>query len=104
MKMFMILLAHSDGVFIYFLQLEKGTGGGRSFGFFNKDPEQAKQDKRGRVDSNIEEVSKGPGGGGVGSGERGNLPYGNACRLNNGVHDETPLILAVKCVRVHSKK
>lgn len=64
MKMFMILLAHSDGVFIYFLQLEKGTGGGRSFGFFNKDPEQAKQDKRGRVDSNIEEVSKGPGGGG----------------------------------------
>lgn len=42
-----------------------------------------------------------------GSGERGNLPYekvGNACRLNNGVHDETPLILAVKCVRVHSKK
>lgn len=66
MKMFMILLAHSDGVFIYFLQLEKGTGGGRSFGFFNKDPEQAKQDKRGRVDSNIEEVSKGPGGGGWG--------------------------------------
>ena len=81
MKMFMILLAHSDGVFIYFLQLEKGTGGGRSFGFFNKDPEQAKQDKRGRVDSNIEEVSKGPRGG---AGGGGNLPYekvGNACRL-----------------------
>lgn len=71
MKMFMILLAHSDGVFIYFLQLEKGTGGGRSFGFFNKDPEQAKQDKRGRVDSNIEEVSKGPGGGGWGVGRGG---------------------------------
>lgn len=69
MKMFMILLAHSDGVFIYFLQLEKGTGGGRSFGFFNKDPEQAKQEKRGRVDSNIEEVSKGRGGGKWGEGE-----------------------------------
>ena len=37
-------------------QLDKGTGGGRSFGFFSKDPEQAKQDKRERVDSNIEEV------------------------------------------------
>lgn len=39
-------------------QLDKGTGGGRSFGFFSKDPEQAKQDKRERVDSNIEEVSE----------------------------------------------
>lgn len=52
----------------------------------------------------LKRLAKVRGGGGVGSGERGNLPYGNACRLNNGVHDETPLILAVKCVRVHSKK
>lgn len=39
-------------------ELDKGTGGRRSFGFFNKDPEQAKQDKRERVDSSIEELSK----------------------------------------------
>ena len=38
----------------FFSQLEKGTGGGRWFG---KDTEQSKQDKRDRVDSNIEEVS-----------------------------------------------
>lgn len=39
-------------------ELDKGSGGRRSFGFFNKDPEQAKQDKRERVDSSIEELSK----------------------------------------------
>ncbi|KAL9951521.1 hypothetical protein ACROYT_G044196 [Oculina patagonica] len=39
-------------------ELDNATGGGRSFSFFSKDPEQAKQDKRGRVDSNIEELSK----------------------------------------------
>ncbi|KAJ7356164.1 Sorting nexin-30 [Desmophyllum pertusum] len=34
-------------------ELDKGTGGGRGFGFFSKDTEQTKQDKRGRVDSNM---------------------------------------------------
>lgn len=35
--------------------MEEGKGGGRWFG---KDTEQSRQDKRGRVDSNIEEVNK----------------------------------------------
>lgn len=36
-------------------ELDKGTGGGRWFG---KDTEQSRQDRRDRVDSNIEELSK----------------------------------------------
>ena len=39
-----------------FPQLEKVGSGGRSFSLFTKDPEQAKEEKRGRLDSNIEEV------------------------------------------------